>query len=790
MFITRFCCKAELQCRIRRTTLSLFNALEQLIRAQLIIVSIALSFALTVDYFLAVQIPRTMKTGSSVAAAADDYIENDAVPIGFASEETAGAMLVDPSNSSSDESLLLCADEDMHSTMEKEREREQQASSATLSASAEPAVDRTDPNRRSESTTTPGATAALYKPLCTKEGSSSVSFGDGRRFNSAGVKRPLIQAAFTNRFTTCFATAVGSNVAALHGGEMECYIETEQLSAVEDVGAEDGTLSSEPRQHQRQQNQEHQNSAEDAPGGNRGEEGREPLCPPADNTEDSSSEPPAPQGNEGNVQQSEPADNDPEPPEDDADDETRGQAPHQELLEHSQNSLLRASANSSYPPQERQDLPLAVPVLEHFTAIGAGTSPVFMSSAVVQAQPLEDWTQERENKKCCSKENGAWWLTPTQWAIGALLLVVLIVVGAVIGVTQTNDGNSSGGISDGIAASTDAPISDEATSVPTTAVDNTDVVSLPTFPPFSSKLNFLTIQAVADPTSAHSKANSWMMQDPNRDGYDEPRQMQRFALATLYYSTRGNRWRRNDLWLDYEHDECQWYNQVNQETEGAICDDNSNIIRLKLSDNGLDGVLPLELFFFPALASLDLSQNGLYGTTPTMFQGAGNLKRLIISSNQLTGQFTAELGFVASQLAVLHTDDNLFTGAVPGLLRLLPKLYDLNITGNQYTGALPSSLIQLSNTLAFMEVAQNSITGEIPSELGMTTHLQRLDVGRNANLQGTIPSQLSALVNLTFLNVDDTRVSGSLPHVLCELRREGQLQVEADCAGLFQCCSK
>jgi hypothetical protein len=768
-------------------------------------------------------------SSSSVAEATDNRIGNGALPAGTL-DETAGAILED-SSSISNNSDYNAVSEDRERSQEetsgatiapkKGQERSPSSvgpppvpGSTTWSASEVPSEDCTNTNSTisNEATTTHAAVAAPFMPPSTKESSSWGSLvGHSRKLtNVVEVKRPLCAAAISNRLTTAAATAVGSGAAAQEGGAMDCDCgTTEQRSAMEEVDVENGTLSIEPRQFQGQQNQhqnqhqEHQNNAAEASGGNRREQGGERLSPasmslPAASMDGGSSDPPAPQGDEETLQQSEPANDDPEPSQDGADDETRRQAPGPPpLMEHAPSSLSRGGADESYS-QDRQDLPLAVPVPEpepplhnqEASFYGSEAGAAYMSSAVVQAQPLEDWKDDqRENKKCCSKENGAGWLSPTQWAVGGLLLVVLIVVGVVIGVTQAV-GGSSGGSSDGIAAATDAPISDGATFTPTTTVDDLDIASSPPFPPFSNKLHFLALQALADPTSAQSRANSWMMQDPIRDTYEEPRQLQRFALASLYYSTRGDRWERNDLWLDYEQDECQWYNQVNQEIEGAICDENSHIIRLNLSGNGLNGVLPVELFFFPALASLDLSHNELIGTAPTMFAGAGNLKRLVLSSNQLTGQFTAELGFVASQLAVLHNNDNLFTGALPGLIRLLPKLYDLNITGNQYSGSLPSSLIQLSNTLTVMEVADNSITGELPSELGMATHLQRLDVGRNAYLQGTIPSELSALVNLTSLNIDGTRVSGSLPSALCGFEREGRLQVEADCAGQFQCCNE
>ena len=171
-----------------------------------------------------------------------------------------------------------------------------------------------------------------------------------------------------------------------------------------------------------------------------------------------------------------------------------------------------------------------------------------------------------------------------------------------------------------------------------------------------------------------------------------------------------------------------------------------------------------------------------------MFAGAKFLKKLVLSSNQLTGHITAELGFVLSNLAILQNDDNQFTGAMPGLLRLLPSLSELNISRNQYDGALPASLVELSNTLTSLEVSDNKLVGTIPSALGAVSNLRLIDVGGNAGISGNIPTELGALPELTTVDISGTKITGSLPEPLCEREQGGQLEVFAECGGPFQCC--
>lgn len=58
--------------------------------------------------------------------------------------------------------------------------------------------------------------------------------------------------------------------------------------------------------------------------------------------------------------------------------------------------------------------------------------------------------------------------------------------------------------------------------------------------------------------------------------------VQRFILATLYYSTLGEEWLRNDRWLA-EEDVCVWF--------GVGCDGDNNIVELNMSELGRNWLL-------------------------------------------------------------------------------------------------------------------------------------------------------------------------------------------------------
>jgi hypothetical protein len=64
----------------------------------------------------------------------------------------------------------------------------------------------------------------------------------------------------------------------------------------------------------------------------------------------------------------------------------------------------------------------------------------------------------------------------------------------------------------------------------------------------------------ADPSSPQAKAFAWLSrpQHPRYESREMWRYMQRFALATLYYSTKGDLWRKNAGWLNETVNECDW----------------------------------------------------------------------------------------------------------------------------------------------------------------------------------------------------------------------------------------
>jgi hypothetical protein len=99
--------------------------------------------------------------------------------------------------------------------------------------------------------------------------------------------------------------------------------------------------------------------------------------------------------------------------------------------------------------------------------------------------------------------------------------------------------------------------------------------------------------ALADPSTPQNMALKWLSADPNLFSYTANETIQRYALATLYYSTKGESWYNNDYWLSPDEGICgRWYQYPNTTikctTEGAVS-------FLDIRDNNLQGSIPPEI---------------------------------------------------------------------------------------------------------------------------------------------------------------------------------------------------
>ncbi|MEM8999890.1 MAG: Two component regulator three Y domain protein [Bacteroidota bacterium] len=165
------------------------------------------------------------------------------------------------------------------------------------------------------------------------------------------------------------------------------------------------------------------------------------------------------------------------------------------------------------------------------------------------------------------------------------------------------------------------------------------------------------------------------------------------ALVEIYQNTRGHGW--THTW-DLTTPIAQWH--------GVTVKD-GKVIALDLSDNNLQGKIPLTIVNLRNLQQLDLSNNQLKGKLPGELRKFDALERIDLSNNQLTGK-------------------------IPKTINRLENLKQFDLTSNRLEGELPKTIIELTK-LNSLAIADNRLQGEIPEGMEKLTKLQKLYIGNN-----------------------------------------------------------
>jgi len=244
-----------------------------------------------------------------------------------------------------------------------------------------------------------------------------------------------------------------------------------------------------------------------------------------------------------------------------------------------------------------------------------------------------------------------------------------------------------------------------------------------------------------------------------------------------------------------------------------------NLLIMDLSDNLFGGNLPYNLFTLPELLVLDLHdnnfvgqlpgadaseipinnkleflalhKNGLNGMLPNSFTNLKEIWHLDLSDNELEGTVPTILGTL-SNLEYLFVSQNAFVpGPIPEFLTKLFKLEELSMKSTYRTGVIPPFLGDLSN-MVLLDLDNNQLSGAIPTELGQLSKLQFLLLNRNL-LTSAIPDEVNDLRYIRVLYLDGNDVSGNLTS-FCD-RGLGYIKpvMAADCGGesptvVCDCC--
>ena len=174
---------------------------------------------------------------------------------------------------------------------------------------------------------------------------------------------------------------------------------------------------------------------------------------------------------------------------------------------------------------------------------------------------------------------------------------------------------------------------------------------------------------------------------------NEVSQREVIALLELKAKTKGH------LWTN------EWDQSKPISTWHGVTVRNGKVVGLHLSNNNLQGRIPITIGNLRHLEVLDLSNNTIGGKVPGLFRKLKNLRTINLSDNALAGN-------------------------IPNTIGKLTRLEELNLNNNKFMGELPRGINELSQ-LRTLAVANNDLEGAIPLGMEQLKKLKRLYLAHN-----------------------------------------------------------
>nr|XP_048329782.1 receptor-like protein EIX2 [Ziziphus jujuba var. spinosa] len=229
----------------------------------------------------------------------------------------------------------------------------------------------------------------------------------------------------------------------------------------------------------------------------------------------------------------------------------------------------------------------------------------------------------------------------------------------------------------------------------------------------------------------------------------------------------------------------------------------SSLVTLDMSNNWLDGRIPLDFSELPNLQFLYLGASGLSESCHQMLGGQWEkIQVLDFGGNDLHGKLPSSIGNMTF-LSHLDLSNNSVDSGIPSSIgklcnfisldvspsfgslqnlsrRPLLNLQFLDLSNNQLVGKLPERLAQLEN-LVDLDLSNNSLYGPIPTSFGiLQQNLTILGLGEN-ELNGTLPESLGQLSDLEYFDVSFNKLTGIVieAHFL-KLKKLGHLDLSSN----------
>lgn len=233
------------------------------------------------------------------------------------------------------------------------------------------------------------------------------------------------------------------------------------------------------------------------------------------------------------------------------------------------------------------------------------------------------------------------------------------------------------------------------------------------------------------------------------------------ALNALYISTQGANWTWSLAAPGVPWNFTGEPNPCAGNWQGVTCACASglcHVTSLNLYSHSLHGYLPEDMTNLTQLASIDLSRNGVTGTTPD-FSNMTALTQIDFRENRLHGTIPSWLGDML--LTSLNLSTNLFWGTIPVELYQLTNLTLLGLESNFLQGPISPLIGRLAN-LTDLELGSNNLTGTIPWAICELLELQTLQLEHNA-LNGSIPNCMGNMSHLLKIFFTENFLTGPIP---------------------------
>lgn len=257
---------------------------------------------------------------------------------------------------------------------------------------------------------------------------------------------------------------------------------------------------------------------------------------------------------------------------------------------------------------------------------------------------------------------------------------------------------------------------------------------------------------------------------------------ERNALIAIYNATGGDDWKNNNGWLGEVGTECNWYGVTCEFLGAGRPEEVDHVIHLRLSNNNLQGYLPVELNQLTKLNGIHSHGNQLEPTTPIKNAGIPISERnALIAFYKATGGddwknnegWLGEIGTECEWRGVECESLGI------GRPEEIDHVTHFGLIDNNLKGSLPVELLQLSK-LKGIHLGRNQLKGDIPAEFGQFAELDHIHLERN-QLSGTIPKELGQLKGLIRLELSDNQFSGSVPNEIVEIKTLDFLLIFNNC---------